>query len=73
MILDEYVIDIASLMLYHPGGTFSIAHNIGRDISKYFHGGYSLENINKVREHKHSNDARKIADGLIIGKLEGRV
>jgi len=58
-------------MFNHPGGTFSIKHNIGRDISKFFHGGYALENILKVGEHKHSNDARKVVNRLIIGQLEG--
>jgi len=44
--------------------------NIGRDVSKFFHGGYSLENKSKVPEHRHSNDARMIVNDLIIGKFE---
>jgi len=70
VILDEYVLDISEFMYAHPGGTFSLSHNIGRDISKFFHGGYSLEQIYKVREHKHSNDARRICNSLIIGHLQ---
>ena len=27
----------------HPGGKFALQQNIGRDISKFFNGGYSLE------------------------------
>jgi cytochrome b involved in lipid metabolism len=27
----------------HPGGKFVIEHNIGRDVSKFFYGGYSLD------------------------------
>ena len=70
MILDDFVLDITRFLLEHPGGTFSLKQNIGRDISKFFHGGYSLENKIKVHEHRHSNDARKIVNDLIIGKLE---
>ena len=58
-------------MYEHPGGTFSLSQNIGRDISKFFYGGYSLENKIKVPEHRHSNDARMIVNDLIIGRLEG--
>ena len=57
-------------MYEHPGGTFSLYQNIGRDVSKFFHGGYSLENKSKVPEHRHSNDARMIVNDLIIGKFE---
>ena len=56
----------------HPGGRFSLEHNIGQDVSKFFYGGYSLENIEKVKEHVHSNDARKIVNCLIVGHLENK-
>ena len=59
-------------MWNHPGGTFTLKHNIGKDISKFFHGGYSLENMAAVPNIAHSFAAKKIADDLIIGKLEGR-
>ena len=48
-LLDDLVIDVASFMDKHPGGRFVINHNIGRDISKYFHGGYSLEGNDQSR------------------------
>ena len=51
------VIDLSQYLDDHPGGKFSLEHSIGKDISKYFHGGYSLENQNKVNEHLHSKDA----------------
>ena len=28
----------------HPAGTFLLEKNIGRDVSKYFDGGYIMEN-----------------------------
>ena len=72
VILDDLILDISQFMFEHPGGTFSISHNIGKDISKFFYGGYSLENIGdkKVENHKHSEYARKIIPELITGRLE---
>ena len=70
VILDHYVLDIGKFLDEHPGGRFSLEHNIGRDVSKFFHGGYSLENISKVSNHTHSNDARRAVNKFIIAKLE---
>ena len=64
------VLEVSRFLDEHPGGRFSIEHNIGKDVSKFFYGGYSLENQNKVDEHKHSNDARKIVNQLTVGYLE---
>lgn len=44
-------------------------HNVGRDISKYFYGGYILECNSGVKPRAHSNVARKIVNQLIIGRL----
>jgi cytochrome b involved in lipid metabolism len=44
MILDDLVLDVSEFINHHPGGKFFIVHCIGTDISKYFYGGYSLEN-----------------------------
>lgn len=58
-ILDDMVLDISKYMKNHPGGKFLISHNIGRDISKFFYGGYAQENfIPKPKTHIHSNIAR---------------
>ena len=43
LILDDLVLDVKGFEKEHPGGRFMISHNIGRDISKFYHGGYSLE------------------------------
>jgi hypothetical protein len=69
VILDDLVLDVSRFMGEHPGGLFSLEHNVGRDISKFFYGGYSLENQSKVPAHSHSNDARKIVNTLIVGRL----
>lgn len=66
------VLDMGSYIEKHPGGRFSIEANVGRDVSKYFYGGYALENINPVKPHTHSNDARRLVDKLAIGYLDKR-
>lgn len=44
VILDDLVLDVSQYISCHPGGKFLLEHNFGRDISKFFYGGYSLEN-----------------------------
>ena len=46
--------------------------NIGRDVSKFFYGGYALENQGDlaVKPHTHSNDARKLVEKFAIGYLD---
>jgi hypothetical protein len=46
-----------------------IAHNIGRDISKFFYGGYTLEVSAGNKPYTHSNIARMIVNKIIIGSL----
>jgi cytochrome b involved in lipid metabolism len=62
VILDDMVLDVSNWMIHHPGGRFVIEHNIGRDISKFFYGGYSLENGTLLKPYTHSNIARKIVN-----------
>ena len=69
VILDDLVLDVTAFSKSHPGGKFLIERNIGNDISRYFHGGYSLENINQVNNYRHSRDARIIVNDLIIGRF----
>lgn len=61
VILDDMILDVKMFLDDHPGGKFSLMNNIGRDISKFFYGGYSMENVNKVDHHAHSPAAKKIA------------
>ena len=71
-ILDEFVVDLQPYINEHPGGRFSLEHNIGRDLSKFFYGAYALENQESaVAPYTHSSDARLVVDSLIVGRLEG--
>ncbi len=57
-----------------------IDFHVGRDVSKFFYGGYVLENQSGMTPHNHSNVARTIVNSLAIAKLtsssvtfEGRI
>jgi hypothetical protein len=73
-IVDEVIVDMAPFYKWHPGGVFTLKHNIGQDISKFFHGSYSMEGnleVKKVDKRvKHSNYARKIVNQLIVAQLD---
>jgi cytochrome b involved in lipid metabolism len=69
VILDDMVLDLRSYSWEHPGGEFLINFHIGRDISKYFYGGYVLEHSSGMKPINHSNIARYIVNRLIIGKI----
>jgi len=62
VLLDDLIVDVSEFMREHPGGRFLIEHNVGRDISKFFYGGYSLENNVGLSPHRHSNVARTIVN-----------
>lgn len=70
MLLDDMVLDIGDYIKRHSGGSFTLEANIGRDVSKYFYGGYALENIIPVKPHTHSNDARRLVDKFAIAYLK---
>jgi Cytochrome b5-like Heme/Steroid binding domain len=80
VLLDDLVLDVSKFKSEHPGGQFVLDFHIGRDVSKFFYGGYVLENSSGLAPHTHSNVARAIVNGMIIGKLttasetfEGRI
>lgn len=72
VILDELVLDVTEYMDNHPGGKFLLEHNKGRDVSKYFYGGYALDGnlvYNGAKAHAHSNIARAIVESLSVARL----
>ena len=74
VILDDLVLNVNGFANYHPGGSFVIEHNIGRDISKFFYGGYAQTGNTRdpkdtVSRLAHSNVAIKIANDLAIARL----
>lgn len=72
VILDEFVVDVQKYIDWHPGGKFLLSHNIGRDVSKFFHGGYALEgNLGRLPAPgwKHSNLSRQVVNLLIVARF----
>jgi hypothetical protein len=69
LILDDMVLNVESFKADHPGGQFLIDFHIGRDISKFFYGGYVLENQSGMAPYTHSNLARSIVNSLAVAKL----
>lgn len=63
------VLNVRGFKSEHPGGAFLLDFHIGRDVSKFFYGGYVLENNSGMKPYTHSNVARSIVNSLIIGKL----
>ena len=71
VILDDLVLDVRRFVDDHPGGKFSIENNIGRDVSKFFYGGYTQENEAGMWPHTHSSIAREVVSSLVCGRLVG--
>mmetsp|Transcript_1317 Transcript_1317/g.1691 ORF Transcript_1317/g.1691 Transcript_1317/m.1691 type:complete len:290 (-) Transcript_1317:1036-1905(-) len=69
VVLDDMVLDVKGYLDDHPGGKFSLQNNIGRDVSKFFYGGYSQENEAGLKPHTHSSIARNVVEKLIVGRL----
>ncbi len=67
--LNDLVLEMSSYTNSHPGGVFLIKKNIGRDIGKYFDGGYLMENNKGLTPFTHSYQSRFIVEKLAIGFL----
>ena len=71
-IFDNLVLDIGDFTHLHPGGKFNLTHNIGRDISKFFNGGYVLVNGQGNKPYTHSMAALDIVKTMVVGVIEGQ-
>lgn len=47
VLFDNLVLDLQGYERNHPGGKFNLTQNYGRDVSKFFFGGYNLVNVPK--------------------------
>ena len=70
LIFDNLVLNLNGYEKLHPGGKFVLRQNYGRDVSKFFNGGYSLMQGPGIKPHHHSAHALKILKGLIVGVLK---
>mmetsp|Transcript_31372 Transcript_31372/g.38912 ORF Transcript_31372/g.38912 Transcript_31372/m.38912 type:complete len:187 (+) Transcript_31372:791-1351(+) len=71
VVFDNLVLNIDGYERNHPGGKFVLTHNYGRDISKFFFGGYNLVQVPGLRPHHHSQAALDIVRGMIVGVIDG--
>lgn len=69
LIFDNLVLNLNGYDKLHPGGKFFLRQNLGRDISKFFNGGYSLVQGPGIKPHHHSAHALTILQSLIVGVL----
>jgi len=69
--LDDLVLDISKYASRHPGGKFLLDATVGADVSKYFYGGYKMENSksNKDGPYRHSMMARKVVSTLVYARI----
>lgn len=65
-IFDEFVINLEDYIYSHPGGEKVLIRNIGRDISKFFYGGYALGQLPWTHSYTAMNF---LHSKLKIGKL----
>ena len=72
VVFDNLVLNLNGFENFHPGGKFNLVHNYGRDVSKFFFGGYNLVNSPKKQPHHHSQPALDIVKGLIVGVLQNQ-
>jgi len=72
VVFDNLVLDLNGYERVHPGGKFNLMHNLGRDISKFFFGGYNLVNEPVRRPHHHTQPALDIVKRMVVGVIEGQ-
>ena len=72
VIFDNLVLNLNGYERVHPGGKFNLIHNLGRDISKFFFGGYNLVQVQGKRPHHHTQPALDIVRTMIVGVIKGQ-
>jgi cytochrome b involved in lipid metabolism len=50
----------------HPGGNYILAEVVGREVSRFLHGAYSLETVETLT-HTHSIYALNLLNSFYIG------
>jgi len=70
LLFDNLILDLDGYERLHPGGKFVLNRNVGRDISKFFYGGYAMVNYPGVKPFAHPPHALEIAESLVVGVME---
>ena len=72
VLFDNLVLDLQGYERNHPGGKFNLTHNYGRDVSKFFFGGYNLVNVPGRKPYTHSRASLDIVEKLVVGVIKGQ-
>ena len=73
VILDNLILNLNGYERQHPGGKFTLIKNLGRDISKFYYGGYALvQNQGAFGVHAHSEASKRIVKQMIVGWTQGQ-
>ena len=73
VLLDNLVLNTGGYERQHPGGKFTIIKNFGRDISKFYYGGFALvQKQGAYGVYTHSEASRQIVKQMIVGYIEGQ-
>jgi hypothetical protein len=70
VVFDQFVLNCGWFEKIHPGGRFTINKNYGRDISKFYYGGYVLVNGKGIRAYNHSPTALAMVESMVVGTME---
>ena len=65
VVLDNLILSLDGYEKLHPGGKFVLERNYGRDISKFFYGGYVL--VSGQVPHQHTLAALKLCESMVVG------
>jgi cytochrome b involved in lipid metabolism len=69
-VFDNLVLELGDYREFHPGGTFFIEKNYGRDISKFYYGGYSM--VSTAKPYTHSAWSQGTINKMVVGVLDGQ-
>ena len=66
---DNVILDAKGYWEVHPGGRFFLEKNYGRDISKFYFGGYSM--VQGKKPYTHSAWSLSIIKSMVVGVIDG--
>lgn len=72
VIMDNCVLDMDEYAGIHPGGKFVLEKTVGRDVSKFFYGGYQMVSGAEEFPFNHSALAMSISQTFVVANLAGQ-
>ena len=72
VVFDQFILNVGWFEKIHPGGRFTLSKNYGRDISKFYYGGYVLVNGKGIMAYMHSAPALEVVKSMVVGTMENQ-